>query len=142
MYKLAFILFLLLAAAWDLLKKEVPLGLYLCGALLAVLTRGFGWLTADGCFSIGIGIGLLFLTLVSGGRIGAGDGMFFLVSGMYLECRVNAALFFYGLMLCCIYCLWAGVYSRIKYQQIQNKTVPFLPFLVPVGVWLTTGGGG
>ena len=144
MYKLAFLVFLAAAASWDLIKREIPLWVYLAGAVMAVATRRLEWITADGLLSMGIGGGLLFLALISREQIGPGDGAFFLVSGMFLECRINAALFFYGLMLCSIYCLWIEVYGHIRYRgkSVRKMTVPFLPFLVPVGIWLMAGGSG
>lgn len=144
MHKLAFLIFLTAAASWDLIKREIPLWVYIGGVVMAVLTRRLEWATADGMLSIGIGGCLLFLALISRDRIGKGDGVFFLVSGMYLECRMNAVLFFYGLMLCSIYCLWMEVYGHIRsrHKEMRNMTVPFLPFLVPVGIWLIAGGSG
>ena len=144
MYKLAFLIFLTAAASWDLLKREIPLGVYLAGVVMAILTRKLEWVTADGLLSVGIGGLLLLLSLISREHIGRGDGVFFLVSGMFLEWRINAALFFYGLMLCSIFCLWTEVYGQRKHRnkKAQKITVPFLPFLVPVGIWLMAGGSG
>ena len=146
MYKLAFLIFLMAAAFWDLIKKEIPLWIYVAGAVMAVMTRRLEWVTVDGMLSIGIGGGLFLLALISRERIGKGDGVFFLVSGMFLESRMNAALFFYGLMLCSVYCLWMEAYGHIgrrnRYRELRKTTVPFLPFLVPVGIWLITGGSG
>lgn len=142
MYKIAFLVFLATAAGWDLMKKEIPLWVYVGGVVMAVATRGFSWVSADGFLSIGVGGCLLLLAMVSSGRIGTGDGAFFLVSGLYLESRVNAVLFFYGLMLCSVYCLWLGVYGRIRHKKVRDLAIPFLPFLIPIGVWLMTGGSG
>lgn len=142
MYKLAFLVFLLTAAGWDLVKKEIPLWVYVGGAVSGLVTQGITLVTADRFLSIGVGGFLLLLAMVSRRRIGTGDGVFFLVSGLYLESRLNAALFFYGLMLCSIYCLLLSVYCWSKHQTIQNQAIPFLPFLIPAGVWLMAGGAG
>lgn len=139
-----FVCFLLTAAGQDLKRKSVELWIYLVfgGLALAYLIYGsavcgkqieWGSLASGVC----VGLGLLGCGMVCQGAIGMGDGCFFLVSGLMLGFWNNLALLLYGLLCCSVYCLGFLTWNRIRYQRnVRKETVPFLPFLVPAGIWL------
>ncbi|MDO5407828.1 MAG: prepilin peptidase [Eubacteriales bacterium] len=142
--------FLLLAAAQDLERKQVDIWIYLlfggaavAGGIGRQLAGGeaCGWLEYLG--GVCPGIVLLAASAVSRGGIGAGDGWFFLVSGLYLGFWENLMMLCYGTLFCGIFCLGYLVWCR--FRQIQNggkRVVPFLPFVVPPGIWLVMRGWG
>ena len=90
-------------------------GPYLTGALPGAVLLALSWL---GC------------------GIGAGDGFFFLVSGLLIGLRHNL-LFLCGTVLCCgLFGLGYYVWSRIKGNDAGGKTeLPLLPFGVIPGIW-------
>lgn len=139
-----FLGFLLTAALQDARKKSVNVWVYVVFAVLSAVWAGYRWLAAGqppewmNLFgSISLGLALLGCGMVAGGAVGAGDGCFFVVSGLMLGFWENLALLFYGTILCGSYSLLYLVWSRIHLHRYGGaKTVAYLPFLVPVGIWL------
>ncbi|MCI8454476.1 MAG: pilus assembly protein CpaA [Lachnospiraceae bacterium] len=83
--------------------------------------------------------GLVLLTLgrLTCGGIGRGDGWFFVVSGFYLNLWENVWLLVSGLMLCGIYSLVLAVLLAAQGRSVRRLRLPFIPFLLPVGLWLS-----
>lgn len=139
--------FLMTAAVQDWNKKQVEVWVYQLFGGLALMT-GFcrilagtepGWMEMAGSFCIGLC--MLGAGMVSCGGIGSGDGCFFLVSSLLLRFRENLMLLCYGTVLCGIYCLGYLVWCRWHSVGYAGKRiVPFLPFLVPPGIWLLVCG--
>lgn len=149
MCKVVFFLYLMLAAGWDLKVKEIPLWVFGLGMGAVPLVRGYDYLVFGKVFfswslviSLSVGAVLLLLAAVSREAVGMGDGVFFLVSGLYLDYQDTFALFFSGLLLCSIFCLAVGVAGMLRRQSIWSQTIPFLPFLVPMGIWIVLNQGG
>ncbi len=141
-----FLCFLLVAAGQDIREQHVEVRVFAVFGILAALLCGYqcytgswnGWIEIIS--SLCIAAGLLGAAYFWKGAIGAGDGCFFLVSGLLLGFWENLALLFYGMMLCGSYCLIKMVFQQITDGKIaKSQTVPFLPFLVPVGFWLVLG---
>lgn len=141
-----FLSFLLIAAGQDVRRKCVDLWVYLLFGGLAVGLCFYQWRT--GCWNgwidvlsnACVGLGMIAIGILWKETIGLGDGCFFMVSGFLLGFWENLALLFYGLLLCGSYCLFRLVWEQIYIcRNIRKQTVPFLPFLVPVGIWLTFG---
>ena len=86
----------------------------LSGGLVGVVLLAAGWLTA--------------------GAIGIGDGLFFVVSGLYLSFYDNVRLLLYGILWGGIFCLFLFLHG--KKHGINRMTVPFLPFLIPGWIWM------
>ena len=89
-----------------------------------------------GAAVIGGGIFLLILGQITDGGIGEGDGWFFIVTGFFLEPTENFMLFLSGLIFCSVYSLAYMAASFIGGVCVRQKRLPFLPFLLPVGLWL------
>ena len=135
--KIIFLIILGYAVWMDLRTKELS-GTFLLGAacvgavVLAVWgPAGENW--QETIFACGIGGILLFISRLIGGGIGEGDGWFFIVTGLFLDVSVNLILFLTGLGLCFVVSLPLAVKSTIT----RRKTaLPFIPFLVPAGMWI------
>lgn len=82
------------------------------------------------------GIFLMAVSKCSRGAVGAGDGLFFIVSGLYLGFWKNVALLLYGLLFCsawgCGMFLW-GIFAG---KKVGDMELPFLAFLVPASLFL------
>lgn len=139
-----FLLFLLIVAGQDLRKKRVEVWIFIVFGVGALLILAYQWGTAgqpvpwgNRFSSMCLGFGLLGCSILWQDAIGLGDGCFFLVSGLMLGFWENLALLCYGLLLCSVYCLGLFVWNQVRYHKnVKNCTVPFLPFLVPVGIWI------
>lgn len=139
-----FLCYLMVAAGQDWKKKSVELRIYAIfgvlamGVLLYKTTYGkeaVPWINLLG--SMGIGLAILGCSFLWRGGIGLGDGYFFLISGLMLEFWTNLALLCYGLLFCSSYCLCCFVWNQVRFHtNVRNKTVPFLPFLLPMGLWI------
>ncbi|MBT9776151.1 pilus assembly protein CpaA [Clostridium sp. MCC353] len=131
---IVFLLFWSIAAWQDLRVKSVSLWVFIVfGAAALLIRKG---IRPDMVISAGIGLILLGIGMLSQGAIGEGDGMFFLVSGLYLPVIDNCLLLLYGLLFCSIFSvimIAAGICSR---RNFRGRTVPFLPFLLPAGIWM------
>lgn len=144
MEKWVFLLFLFIAAGQDIRKKSVAASVFGVFGALAALTLGYGWWFLDRpvdwgsvCCSLCLGLGLLGCSMLSDGAVGAGDGCFFLVSAWLLEFWDNLALLCYGLIFCGIFCMGLLIWNQVHLgRNIGRQTVPFLPFLVPIGLWI------
>ncbi|MGL5435905.1 MAG: prepilin peptidase [Lachnospiraceae bacterium] len=138
-----FLCFLLVAAGQDIRDKHVEVRVFALFGLLAVMLSVYQWTTGvwngwiDLVSNLCIAAGIIGAAVFWKDAIGFGDGCFFLVSGILLGFWENLALLFYGMLLCGSYCLLKLVICQLRNgQNVRNQTVPFLPFLVPVGVWL------
>ncbi len=75
---------------------------------------------------MGVGGGLLIVSLLSKGGIGAGDGIVVLISGIYLGFQGNCLFLLLALLVSSFYSgvLWIG-------KKVDRKwRIPFVPFLV------------
>lgn len=138
-----FLCFLLVAAIQDIKDKAVEIRVFAAFGLLSLLLCIYQWQAGvwngwvDMFSSLCIAAGLIGAAVIWKEAIGLGDGCFFVVSGILLGFWENLALLFYGMLLCGCYCLIKLVFQQIRIgRMIRSQTVPFLPFLVPVGIWL------
>lgn len=139
-----FLLFLLVAAGRDLKKKSVEIWIYIIFGIWALLDMGYRWVVMGQQIDCGnlfsslcLGFGLLGCGILWRDAVGLGDGCFFLVSGLLLGFWENLALLCYGMLLCSLYCLGYLIWNQVYYRRnVRKDTVPFLPFLLPVGIWI------
>lgn len=141
--QILFILFLCVTAWHDWKSKSVPLWIYLVFGILAAVLCGYEAVTGQKSFlwetvgSVSLGFGVTGVSLLCQDSIGIGDGCFFLVSGLYLDFWQNIALLGSGILFCGMFCLVWAVVMIIRYGRIRSCEIPFLPFLVPAGIWMT-----
>ena len=76
----------------------------------------------------GVSIGLLLLgaAFVSRQKVGYGDGLVFMVCGLYLGFWENFSLLFMSLVLCALGGLFLMLIGKIK----KGQTLPFIPFVM------------
>ena len=128
---------ILLFAAWqDWRWRSLSMGFLLAAGMVgiglsAVLNRTLLQVVS----SAAIGVLLLLLSKWTEGGIGEGDGWFFVVSGCYIDWQDNLCLFLSGLFLCFGLSLCFIVLRLLKRKR-NHVTVPFLPFLLPVGIFM------
>ncbi|MBO5486305.1 MAG: prepilin peptidase, partial [Eubacterium sp.] len=136
--KYVFLGILCFAALQDFLTRSIENNLLwsagTVGIVLCILT-GRNW--ASVLLSCSVGVLLLGISYLSDGGIGEGDGWFFMISGFYLDAMENLILLLSGLLLCSCFCLPLAVKSIRRHGEGRKNGVPFLPFLLPAGMWIT-----
>ncbi|RGY97354.1 prepilin peptidase [Clostridium sp. AM58-1XD] len=137
--QLVFISFLCITSWQDIKSRSVAVWVYgLFGSMAWFLNlcrlRRADW-AAVGC-GIMICLILLALNRLTEGAVGEGDGYFFIVTGMFLGFWRNIALLFGGVIFCGFCCMGMMMWGIWKHISMRKKSVPFLPFLMPVGIWL------
>ena len=146
----AYMGFLMIAAVQDYRRKQIDLWVFgVFGFLIAggnvclyIAAKEYFRL-ADMAAGAGIGILLLGISAASHGGIGAGDGCFFIISGLALGFWSNLIVFSFAALLCGIWCLLLLVrlrFSGKKNENLRKKTVPFIPFVLAAAVCLRIGG--
>ena len=135
---LLFLGYLLAAAIQDFREKQVKIWVFVLFGFLGLITAGknLGW--QEHLKSSCLGLGLLGLGKVSRWEIGAGDGLFFLISGYLLSFWENMMMRCGGVMLCGLYAMIRFVWHRMhRGNRIGKENVPFLPFVAVWGVCVT-----
>ncbi|MEY8339439.1 prepilin peptidase [Lachnospiraceae bacterium 62-35] len=137
--QIVFISFLTIASWQDIKSKSVALWVYgLFGSAAYFLnlcrTGKTDWQAA--ICGIVICLLLLLTNRMTEGAIGEGDGYFFIVTGIFLGVWKNIVLFCGGVIFCGCCCMGMLAWGFGKHISMRKKTVPFLPFLMPVGIWL------
>lgn len=137
MGKWIFLVFLVWAVWQDLRSRTVGQWLLTAaGGAGAVVSLLSGRSVQGILLSAAVGILLLLLGRVTDGGIGEGDGWFFIVTGLFLEPLENFMLFLSGLVFSSVYSLAYMAAVFIGGGCVRQKRLPFLPFLLPVGLWL------
>ncbi len=123
--------FFLSWAAWkDLRLRRVPVW------LLAVLGLFGGIVWKGGAAAIVPGVFLLAVSILSGGGLGLGDALFFLVSAGFFTAGELWVLLFGGLMISGFWGLGWFTKQLWKTESVKKKTIPFLACAWPAGVGL------
>ncbi len=125
--EILFLSFAAIAAWQDFRNRQVSLLLFL---IFAVAALPFCVADPAGCLpGIIPGLVLLLISRLTAGAVGFGDGLFFIVSGLYLGAFGNFTLLFASFFLGGIFSLAVFVIQRIKNNRYAGKeTLPFLPF--------------
>ena len=79
---------------------------------------------------------LLMLSKMTEGAVGPGDGMLFFITGIYLGFWKNVMLLWGSLLLCSCWGIGLLAVRQIKWTAGKRTEIPFLPFVLPVGIWI------
>lgn len=119
------LLFLSGLAVYDIKWRKIPVIWVLAFGIIAVLyfiAGGKGSIKSV-LLCVTPGMILLLLSLLTGEKIGYGDGMAVLVLGFFLRGFLCISLLWLGIML-------AGFYSLYRLLRKNKDTIPFMPFLL------------
>lgn len=122
-------LFLLPAGIIDLKTKTVPHALILTGLLGAVVFTAFS-LSGGRCtipeilVSLVPGSLLIVVSFLTHGNVGLGDGLSFLIVGMFSGLEITSLILFGGLVMAAI----TGAFLMLCRKAGRNTCLPFLPF--------------
>lgn len=111
----------------DIRKKEICLPvlfIFLLGGMLWRIWQGTFW--PGGVLSLGIGICIILIALLSREKIGLGDGLLILAMGSVLKAGELTGILFAALLLCGIY---SGIELLVR-KKTRSEEIPFAPFLL------------
>lgn len=135
---MVFLMILFLAAGMDLKTKTLDSRFLVISGIVGTIVgwcggfHGRDW--KEILLSCGIGVMILIVSRLTNGGIGEGDGWFFMISGLFLDVQKNSMLFLSGIFASGIFGLILAAASFWK-GEIRGKSFPFLPFLIPGGIW-------
>ncbi len=128
---------LAICATEDLRKKQIHLNIVLAFGILGIVFHMLGQEQSIENIIFGMGVGgvLLLLSILTGGKIGIGDGVLLVVTGIYLGLEQNLMLFAGSLFICACYALLLLVLRRRK----RNDTLAYAPFVLVSYVCMLAG---
>ena len=128
---------LAICATEDLRKKQIHLNVVLAFGILGIVFHMLGQEQTIENIIFGMGVGgvLLLLSILTGGKIGIGDGVLLVVTGIYLGLEQNLMLFAGSLFICACYALLLLVLRRRK----RNDTLAYAPFVLVSYVCMLAG---
>ncbi|HIR06315.1 MAG TPA: prepilin peptidase [Candidatus Copromonas faecavium] len=137
MRQMVFLVVLCAASVSDLWRRGLT-GNFLIWMVIAGMIFSAWMKRSPGeiCCAACPGLALLLLSYVTGGKIGEGDGWFFIVSALFLTLRECLLILLSGMFFCSIFSLGFAVFGIMNRKRIGGKKFPFLPFLLPAGLWL------
>lgn len=131
---------LTIAAAYDIKERMVSCKiLAVCGSVGMIYALATGM--ACHVQGLAVGAGMLLMSRVTRGAIGAGDGWFFAASAWYLNSGEIWTLLLGGLSVS--WCWGAGfiLHRALHGRNASEDTLPFLACMWPVGLWILVRGG-
>lgn len=123
------ILLMMLAAcaADDMKQRSIPVWMPLAGfaALMILSPFAVELSLPERCLGFGMGLVFLAFSVLSGGRIGTGDGILLCVTGFALGLWDNLLLAFYGLAAAAVFCMFLLALGKAT----GKSRIPLVPFL-------------
>lgn len=122
------IILLVICSIEDIRKKVVHFPIVFSFSIVGLLLQYFQknqsiWSILGG---IGIGVFVVFLSYITQGRIGKGDGFLLITTGIYLGFKNNLFLFITAVFGVAICALILVVIKKISYRD----EIPFIPFML------------
>ena len=136
-------LFLVILSLEDIRSRMLPAPVLLLGAVLGIAVRAWSGWTArifPDILAFAPGAFLLLMSGISRGGIGAGDGLVFLVTGIWLGPEKTFWMFAGGLLCTSLGALILCAGSFRNGRRSLSKRLPMVPFLLPVWMILLADG--
>lgn len=128
---------LAICAAEDIRKKQIHLNLILAFGIVGVVFHMLWQMQTieNVLFGMGVGGALLLLSVLTRGKIGIGDGILLVVTGIYLGLEQNLELLVCSLFICAVYALFLLAMRK----RSRKDTVAFVPFVLISYVCMLAG---
>lgn len=124
----ALLIFMAVAAYQDWKEKQINVYIFLVAASVGIVLRvgvqeESVWSMLAG---VAVGIVILLLAWLTGGSVGAGDGLMFMVSGIFLEFWENINLLMTSLTIAGVVALFMIAVKK----KGRKYRLPFVPFML------------
>lgn len=123
--------FLIPCAVSDFRRKEIPI-LFLT-VVTAVAVAAVLWRIVNGDYTVNEcllsllpGVFLLLVFVVTGGKIGIGDGVVFIIIGLMIGCMSAFVVMFLSLIFSAT---WGG-YLMLRKKVGKDTSIPWMPFVL------------
>ncbi len=146
---LVYLLFFLVAAVCDLYKKSVPVLLFILGLLAGIPCFLYSCLHAGASITIAFlfkalvrflpGCLLLGLSILTKGALGIGDGLFLVLSALFLSFREILILLLIGIFVSAVVSILMILPAHFRKKNLQHQTIPFIPCMLPALILLLGG---
>lgn len=125
---------LLMCGVQDIFKKKILLWLIIIGSLMIGMCLPFcnTFSPVNSLGGIAVGASVIVISLVTGGKIGLGDGMLLCATGIGLGFWGNLELFAIALLMAAV----VSIILLIFRLADRKKSIPFVPFLLASYVFL------
>lgn len=125
--KLSIGVLLFLCGIQDMRNKKISLWIVLFGAMIvSIIAINTTTLSLINRFAgLGVGIFVIIISLLTGGKIGMGDGLLLCVTGIGLGFWSNLELFALALLIAAIVSVFLLAFRLAN----RKKSIPFIPFL-------------
>lgn len=122
------LIFLAAVAYQDWKEKQINAGILLVAAFCGIVLQAGVQKESIRSILAGFGVGLVLLLLawITGGSVGAGDGMMLMVCGIYLGFWENINLLMTALIMAGIIALFMIAVKK----KGRNYRLPFVPFVL------------
>lgn len=121
-------LLLIIVSIQDIKLKRIRLGIVFIATIVLCICLPFcSSLSAlDRIFGLFIGLGVVLLSKLTGGKIGIGDGIVLGVTGIGLGFWSNMELFALALVMAAVFSIGLIVFRKAN----RRTAIPFIPFLL------------
>jgi len=120
--------FLAINTYTDIKKKKISIMVsvifFIVGMVLTLVSKEHTLVSVLG--GLGVGALLILMGKISRQAVGFGDGIIFLVTGLYLGFVRNLVLLLYGLVICALASI---IFLVIRKFKMKDK-IPFAPFIL------------
>ncbi len=123
--------FLIISAIFDIRSRTVPIVIFAISGtvgIIAYIAAGtyLSGSIIDELFGVILGAVFIGIALISGGKMGMGDALAILVTGIYLGGSGSALAVLYAMMMTTLFSI---VLLAIR-RGNRNTALPFIPFLL------------
>ncbi len=120
--------FLVLNTIWDVRTKKIPIMLLVCFGAAGIIINIFlpEYTVKELAFGVAIGVALWGISYVTGGQIGSGDGLLFMVTGLLIGGINNFVLLLWSTALCAVVSAVLLFAKRVS----RKDRIPFVPFVL------------
>ena len=133
------LVFLVIGAVCDIRSRSIPWLLY---AVFGTVGVGMFFMSGsedymEAAFGILLGIVFVGVSLISGGKLGMGDGLAVLIMGIYLGGSRTAEAMLYAMLISAV----ISIAILALRKGNKDTALPFVPFLLTGCLVQTIGGG-
>ena len=141
LYLLLYIFYFFLSVAFDLKNKAVPNIIHLIFIVLGIplffhinISSDPNITTqtiSDLFFRFLPGLFLLYLSILSNGALGIGDGIFIIISALFIPLNCILLILISGFLSTFLISAVILIYGKLCDKDFHRMSLPFIPFMLP-----------
>ena len=135
---------MLAASVIDIRKRKIPLYLMIGLMVFAIITHIIyeRLSITEMIFGAGMGIVLIGVAIVSREKIGIGDGIIFVVVGLFMGFFGSMIILWYSSIIAALAGLILCIIRKFDHEKLKDVTLPFAPcVLAGIIIYVLINGG-